>query len=125
MAVGMRVDEERDWLVVAGGATGHAYVYDTVDGSTVADLVLGPPGTTFSNDVAVTSDALYFTLHLRSDDLKVPVLADGTFGATVPITVTGPRCGDRRLRSERHRRDEPRLADRQSHHPRHPRPHRS
>ena len=54
VAVGMRVVRSRDWLVVAGGPTGHAWVYDTADGTTVADLVLGPPGATFSNDVAIT-----------------------------------------------------------------------
>jgi hypothetical protein len=89
-AVGMRVDRERDWLVVAGGPTGHAYVYDTGDGSTVADLVLGPAATTFSNDVAITRDALYFTDTFAARLYKVPVLADGSFGATEPITVTGP-----------------------------------
>jgi hypothetical protein len=86
----MRVDRSRHWLVVAGGPTGHAYVYDTRTGTTVADLVLGPGGTTFSNDVAITRDALYFTETFAARLYKVPILADGTFGATQPITVTGP-----------------------------------
>jgi hypothetical protein len=90
VAVGMRVDEARHWLVVAGGATGHAYVYDTGDGTTVADLVLGPAGATFSNDVAITRSALYFTDTFAPTIYKVPVLANGTFGVTQPITVTGP-----------------------------------
>ena len=90
VAVGMRVDKERGWLVVAGGATGHAYVYDTADGGTVADLVLGPPGTTFSNDVAITDGALYFTETFAPKIYKVPIHADGTFGPTQTITVTGP-----------------------------------
>ena len=90
VAVGMRVDRARDWLVVAGGPTGHAWVYDTDDGTTAADLVLGPPGTTFSNDVAITADALYFTDTFAPRIYKVPIGADGTFGATQPITVTGP-----------------------------------
>ena len=89
-AVGMRVNEARDWLVVAGGPTGHAWVYDTEDGSTVADLVLGPAATTFTNDVAITHDALYFTDTFAARLYKVPILADGSFGATQPITVTGP-----------------------------------
>lgn len=89
-AVGMRVDRERDWLVVAGGATGRAWVYDTRDGSTVADLELGPPGATFSNDVALTRDALYFTDTFAPTIYRVPVEPDGTFGPTQPITVTGP-----------------------------------
>jgi hypothetical protein len=90
VAVGMRVDKARDWLVVAGGPTSHAYVYDTDDGTTVADLVLGPPGTAFSNDVAITRNALYFTETFAPTIYKVPIRADGTFGATQPITVTGP-----------------------------------
>jgi hypothetical protein len=90
VAVGMRVDRGRHWLVVAGGPTGHAYVYDTDDGTTVADLVLGPAGTTFSNDVAITRNALYFTDTFAPTIYKVPILANGTFGGTQPITVTGP-----------------------------------
>ena len=90
VAAGMRVDRARDWLVVAGGATGHAWVYDTNDGTTTADLVLGAPGATFSNDVAITRDALYFTDTFAARIYKVPIGADGTFGATQPITVTGP-----------------------------------
>ena len=89
-SVGMRVDEERDWLVVAGGPTGHAWVYDTADGSTVADLVLAAAGTVLINDVAITRDALYFTNTFAPMIYRVPVHADGSFGATQPITVTGP-----------------------------------
>src|SRR3954471_9340167 len=90
VAVGMRVDKSRHWLVVAGGATGHAWVYNTDDGSTVADLVLGAPGVTFSNDVAITKDALYFTETFAPTIYKVPIQAHGTFGTTDPITITGP-----------------------------------
>lgn len=90
VAVGMRVDRARDWLVVAGGPTGHAWVYDTDDGSTTADLVLGAAGTTFSNDVAVTRDALYFTDTFAPTIYEVPIRANDTFGATRRITVTGP-----------------------------------
>ena len=90
VAVGMRVQRARDWLVVAGGATGLAWVYDSNDGSTVAELVLGPPGSTFSNDVAITRHALYFTDTFAPTIYKVPIEAGGTFGATEPITVTGP-----------------------------------
>ncbi len=90
VAAGMRVAKKRDWLVVAGGATGHAWVYDTKDGSTVADLVLGPAGSTFSNDVAITRRALYFTDTFAPTIYKVPIRKKGRFGATRPITVTGP-----------------------------------
>jgi hypothetical protein len=90
VAVGMRVVSALGWLVVAGGPTGHAWVYDTEDGTTVADLVLGAPGATFSNDVAVTSNALYFTDTFAPLIYEVPIRADGSFGDTRPITVTGP-----------------------------------
>ena len=90
VAVGMRVDEARDWLVVAGGPTGRAWVYDTRDGATIADLILGQPGTTFSNDVAITREALYFTDTFAAMLYRVPILANGTFGTTEPIRVTGP-----------------------------------
>ena len=90
VAVGMRVDEARDWLVVAGGPTGRAWVYDTRDGATIADLILGQPGTTFSNDVAITREALYFTDTFAAILYRVPILANGTFGTTEPIRVTGP-----------------------------------
>jgi hypothetical protein len=90
VSAGMRVDRARDWLVVAGGPTGHAWVYGTGDGSTVADLALGPPGVAFINDVAITSDALYFTDTFAPRIYKVPIGANGTFGATQPIVVTGP-----------------------------------
>jgi hypothetical protein len=90
VSAGMRVDEGRHWLVVAGGPTGHAWVYDTDDATTTADLVLGPPGTTFANDVAITRDALYFTDTFSATIYKVPIGANGSFGVTEPITVTGP-----------------------------------
>ncbi len=90
VSVGMRVDRARDWLVVAGGPTGHAWVYDTEDGTTVADLVLGPPGATFSNDVAITDEALYFTDTFAAKLYEVPIGPNGMFGPTRVITVTGP-----------------------------------
>src|SRR5215475_10445072 len=39
-AGGLKVDEPRHRLFVAGGFTGHAYVYDTRDGSPLADFQL-------------------------------------------------------------------------------------
>ena len=87
-AVGMRVDEARKLLFVAGGAGGHVYVYDTRDGSEVADIVVGPP-TAFTNDVALTRNAAYFTDTFAPTIYKVPY-GRGGFGAPAAIPVTGP-----------------------------------
>lgn len=88
-ALGMKVDEARHLLFVAGGFTGHAYVYDTRDGSTVADLALTDPGA-LVNDVVVTDDAAYFTDTFAPHIYKVPIHRDGSFGAAETLTVTGP-----------------------------------
>lgn len=90
VAVGMRVDRARHWLVVAGGPTGRAWVYDSDTGATVADLEIGPPGGTFTNDVAITRHALYFTDTFAPRIYRVPIEAGDTFGPTEAITVTGP-----------------------------------
>lgn len=89
-ALGLRVDEERDLLFVAGGFTGHAYVYDTDSGAALADLVLGTPGASLVNDVVVTASAAYFTDSFAPVIYKVPIAGDGSLGTPVAITVTGP-----------------------------------
>ncbi len=89
VAAGMRVDEGRHRLFVAGGTTGYGYVYDTRDGSAIAELMLGPPGTTFANDVALTRHAAYFTDTFQAKIYKVPLGPGDTFGVTQTINVTG------------------------------------
>jgi sugar lactone lactonase YvrE len=88
VAVGMRVDRERGWLFVAGGATGHIYVYSTTDGSQVADVAVGPAGSTFTNDVALAAGSAYFTDTFAPTLYKV-TYGDGSWAAST-ITVTGP-----------------------------------
>lgn len=90
VAAGMRVDESRHLLYVAGGGTGFSWVYSTHDGSTVAELVLGAPGTVFANDVALAKDAVYFTDTFAARIYRVPINADGSYGATETIDITGP-----------------------------------
>lgn len=89
-ALGMKVDEGRHLLFVAGGFTGHAYVYSTRTGATVADLALGTPGASLVNDVALTRDAAYFTETFAPVIYKVPIGRDGSLGPPESITVTGP-----------------------------------
>ena len=87
-AVGMRVDEARNLLFVAGGTGGHVYVYNTRDGSQAADIAVGGPNT-FTNDVALTRHAAYFTDTFAPLIYKVPY-GRGWFGTPEAITVTGP-----------------------------------
>lgn len=87
-SVGMRVDEARKLLFVAGGPGGHVYVYDSRTGAEVADIAVGPPSA-FTNDVALTRDAAYFTDTFAPFVYKVPYDGSG-FGTPVAIQVTGP-----------------------------------
>jgi sugar lactone lactonase YvrE len=60
VAVGLKYDQRCDILLVSGGGTGQAYIYD---GSTAETLRIYQFSTlpSFINDVVVTSDAAYFT----------------------------------------------------------------
>ncbi len=89
-ATGMKVDQPRHRLFVAGGFTGHAYVYDTRSGATLADFTFGQTGPTVVNDVVLTRRAAYFTDSFSPHLYKVPVHRDGSFGRPETITVTGP-----------------------------------
>jgi hypothetical protein len=88
-ALGMKVDQAHGLLWVAGGFTGHAYVYDLTTGAPVADFALAPAGQ-LVNDVALSSDAAYFTNTFAPELYRIPVADDGTLGAPETIHVTGP-----------------------------------
>jgi hypothetical protein len=73
-AVGLKYQRSTDRLIVAGGDTGHAYIYDASTGESLADLVLAvptPESGTFINDVVLTRDAAYFTDSFRPVFYKV------------------------------------------------------
>ena len=89
-ALGLKVDQRRHLLIVAGGPTGAGYAYDVDDGSPVDDVQLAAPNTSLINDVVVTADAAYFTNSLAPAIYKVPIAPDGTLGDPETITVTGP-----------------------------------
>lgn len=57
-AIGLKVAGKH--LVVAGGTTGRAFVYDAKTGANVADVPL-TTGNAFINDVAITKCGAYFT----------------------------------------------------------------
>lgn len=93
-AIGLKPDERRHLLAVAGGFDGKAAFYDTRDGSVVADLQLGPAdGSSLINDVIVTGDAAYFTDTLRFAVYRVPISPTGAIGQPQTLTVTGPAAG--------------------------------
>jgi sugar lactone lactonase YvrE len=89
---GLGVKLDRGRLFVAGGATGHAYVYDATTGASLADYTLAT-GTTFINDLVVTKDAVYFTDSFNAVLYKLPL---GKKGALPPpgSSVTIPLGGD-------------------------------
>lgn len=89
-AAGLKVDEARHRLFVAGGATGRAFVYDTRDGSLIAEPVLTTAPGALLNDVVVTDEAAYFTDSLHPVLLKLPIAADGSLGPPESLPVTGP-----------------------------------
>ncbi|HSF26774.1 MAG TPA: hypothetical protein VLC50_04575 [Actinomycetes bacterium] len=88
-AAGIKVDEAHHRLFVAGVTTGHAYVYDTRDGSPLADLTLAT-GPAFINDVVVTKGGAYFTDSLNPVLYKVPIAPNGALGPPETIELTGP-----------------------------------
>ncbi|MFG1627208.1 hypothetical protein [Kribbella sp. NPDC049227] len=88
-ASGMKVERNAKRLWVAGGATGHAYVYSTRSGSTVKDLVLAT-GDSLINDVTVTEHAAYFTDTFAPVIYKVPIGHHGRIGTPQTIPLSGP-----------------------------------
>jgi len=88
-ASGMKVERDAKRLWVAGGATGHAYVYSTRNGSTVKDLVLAT-GDSLINDVTVTEHAAYFTDTFAPVIYKVPIGHHGRIGTPQTIPLSGP-----------------------------------
>jgi hypothetical protein len=88
-AVGLKADVRNDLLFVAGGATGHAYVYDTRTGAPVADIRL-TTGPAFINDVTLTRDGAYFTNSQRAELYFIPVGRKGALGEPRTIALSGP-----------------------------------
>ena len=89
-AAGLKVVESRDWLVVAGGPTGHGYVYEARNGSEVADLTLTTATPTLINDVVATRRALWFTDSFNPVLYKVPIAPGGQLGAPETLALSGP-----------------------------------
>jgi sugar lactone lactonase YvrE len=87
-AIGLDVDN-RNRLFVAGGPTGHAYVYNARTSGDIADITLTPTPA-FINDVVVTRTGAYFTDSTRAALFRVPIGRGGRLGTTVQtIPLTG------------------------------------
>ncbi len=71
-SIGLKYDPRSDLLFVAGGATGKAFIYNSITGETVAELQL-KTGTSFINDLVITADAAYFTDSFAPVLYKVPL----------------------------------------------------
>ena len=75
---------------MAGGFTGHGYVYDSRDGAPLADLQLTTSFPTLINDVVVTKGGAYLTDSLNPFLYKVPIAPDGALGPPETIALSGP-----------------------------------
>ena len=89
-AVGMKVDQSRRLLFVAGGFTGEAYAYDTRTGATAAVYQFGTPGASLLNDVIVTSAGAYFTDSFAPRLYLIPFEPGGRLGAGRTLPISGP-----------------------------------
>jgi hypothetical protein len=71
-AIGLDFDARTNYIYVAGGATGNAYIYNAATGAAVQTYPLTAPGT-FLNDAIVTRDAAYFTDSRQAVLFRIPL----------------------------------------------------
>ena len=88
-AIGLKYHRKR--LFVAGGPTGHAFVYDARTGADIRDVTLTTATPTFVNDVTITRRAAWFT---DSRQPQLYRLALGKRGAPAATARTVPISGD-------------------------------
>jgi sugar lactone lactonase YvrE len=89
VAVGLAYDRRNDLLVVAGGPTGMAAVYDGRTGATVAALTL-TSGPSFINDAVIGRDGAYLTDSTAAVVYRIPIDRKGNVGMPVAIPLSGP-----------------------------------
>ena len=89
-ATGMIVDPAHRLLIVTGGLTGQAYVYDLDTGDTLATYQFGAAGASLINDVTLTKDGAWFTDTFRPQLYFVPISPAGALGPSETLTLTGP-----------------------------------
>lgn len=89
VAVGLGVDEANNRIFVAGGPTGHAFVYDIHSGADLAALPLAASAETFVNDVVVTPSGAWFTDSQQPVLYHVPFDDDGSLAPVVTLDLQG------------------------------------
>jgi hypothetical protein len=85
VGVGIKYDARTNLLFVAGGPTGHAFVYDATTGATVADVPLATGGGSFVNDLLITKRAVYFTESFKPVFYKLPLRSNGKLPASPAV----------------------------------------
>ena len=88
-AVGMKVNQRTGQLVVAGGPSGLAHVYDIRTGDEVGSVELTPPGS-FVNDVTLTGDGAWFTDSFLPQLYFLPIGPSGALGTPQTLRLSGP-----------------------------------
>ncbi len=91
IAVGLAFDPRTNYLFVAGGPLGAAYVYDARTGESVASYPL-TVAASFINDVIVTDEAAYFTNSFQPVYYRIPLSEEGQLpdpSAVQAIPLTG------------------------------------
>lgn len=90
MAVGLKFDERNNLLIVAGGASGKAFIYDTRTKEALPEIVLTTKANSFINDVTLTRDGAWFTNSKHPELYFVPVSRSGERGAVETRTLDDP-----------------------------------
>jgi sugar lactone lactonase YvrE len=86
-AVGLAVDARTNYVWVAGGPFGTAYVYDGTSGADVAEIDVNGLAfpETFVNDVVVTRDAAYLTDSFRPFIYRIALDAGGMLPDSIVV----------------------------------------
>ena len=92
--LGMRVDSRTNYLFVAGGLTGKAFVYDADSGSLIAEYQLANENESMINDLTITDDAVYLTDSSNNYFYRLPLDPKGGLPLDPDAATAIPLTGD-------------------------------
>lgn len=92
--LGMRVDPRSNYLFVAGCINGDAYVYDADSGEEIMKYQLTPQYESVINDIAITTDAVYFTDFAQPFIYRLPLSKNGSIPTDKHAATAIPLSGD-------------------------------